>query len=401
MRILYFYQYFTTPAGAWSTRVYEFAQRCVEQGDSVTVVTSIYDKSDLSSDKLLSRRNIDGIDVRIINVTLSNSHGFVQRIVTFFAYAAIASWYALVLPADVVIASSGPISVAIPGLIARYLRGRRFVFEVRDLWPQGAIDLGILQHPAAIWMARKLEAFCYRSAAQIIALSDGTAEWIRQHHGIDRISVVPNACDNRVLDRIVEQPLPEWMESKHLVLYTGTVGLMNDCKQIVHMCDVLQRWGLSDIMMVVIGDGREREELEALAQQLGLTNIRFLLLRPKAEVFSWLRRAQCTLMLMRNGGALNHVSPNKLFDSLAAGVPVIQNSQGWLKKIFDREQCGITVPPDNPEALARAVLQLVREPELRERMSMNARRVAREQFDRDLLAQKMRQALLAVVTETK
>jgi len=84
MRILYFYQYFTTPAGAWSTRVYEFAQRCVEQGDSVTVVTSIYDKSDLRSDKLLSRCNIDGIDVRIINVTLSNRHGFVQRMMTFF-----------------------------------------------------------------------------------------------------------------------------------------------------------------------------------------------------------------------------------------------------------------------------------------------------------------------------
>jgi glycosyltransferase involved in cell wall biosynthesis len=401
MKILYFYQYFTTPNGAWSTRVYEFARRCVQQGDSVTVVTSIYDKSDLRSDKLLSRQYIEGIDVRIINITLSNRHGFAQRIFTFLAYALVASWYALVLPADVVISSSGPISVAIPGLVARYLRGRRFVFEVRDLWPEGAIQLGVLRHPLAIRLARKFEQICYRSASQIVALSEGSANWISREYGIKDVLVVPNASDNHALDATRRQQLPDWLQSKTLVLYAGTIGLVNDCKQMVLMCEVLQRWGDSDIVTVLIGEGREREELEALACDLKLNNIKFLSQKPKHEIFGWLCQASCTLMLVRDVGVLSHASPNKIFDSFAAGVPVIQNSQGWIKDLFDREECGITVPQNDPEALAGAVLKLVREPNYREHISRNARRVGREQFDRDLLTERMRASLLAVAAAAK
>ena len=402
MTVLYFYQYFTTPKGSWSTRVYEFARRCVEQGDSITVVTSIYDKSDLRSDTLLSRRNIDGIDVRIINVRLSNRHGFLQRVFTFLAYAVIASWYALVIPADVVISSSGPMSAAIPGLVARHLRRRRFVFEVRDLWPQGAIELGLIRHPLAVWLAKKFEQVCYRSASQIIALSEGMAQWIRQEYGFSHIRIVPNASDNQLFDVIQQQAvLPEWMDSKHLVLYAGTIGLVNECRQMVRMCEVLERWGASDVMMVLIGEGRERTQLEALARELKLSNIRFLNQKPKDEVFGWLRQASCTLMLLGDAPFLSHSSPNKIFDSLAAGVPVVQNSQGWIRELFDREECGLTVSPGDAEALARAVLTIVRHPDRREAMAQNARRVAREQFDRDMLAGRMRDTLLAVAAAGK
>src|SRR5690606_21155218 len=121
MKILYFYQYFTTPKGSWSTRAYEFTRRWAKDGDDVTVVTSIYDKSDLRPGKLVERFEIDGVHVIAVNVRLSNKDGYLRRIYTFLAYSMIASWYALRLRSDVVVSSSGPITAAIPGSIAHYL----------------------------------------------------------------------------------------------------------------------------------------------------------------------------------------------------------------------------------------------------------------------------------------
>src|SRR5690606_39051431 len=118
MKILYFYQYFSTPKGSWGTRVYEFTNEWVKQGHEVTVVTSIYSKSDLTADKLIENQDFEGIKVKVINVTIDNKQSIIKRILSFFKYSVISCYYAIVLPADIVIASSGPITVGLPGLIA-------------------------------------------------------------------------------------------------------------------------------------------------------------------------------------------------------------------------------------------------------------------------------------------
>jgi glycosyltransferase involved in cell wall biosynthesis len=394
MRVLHFYQYFTTPRGCWSTRVYEFAKRSVERGAQVTVVTSVYDKSDLRTERFLDRRQIDGIDVRIINVTLSNKHNVAMRLLTFFAYAMVASWYALVLPADVVVSSSGPISVAIPGLVAHYLRRRPFVFEVRDLWPEGAISLGLLRNPVLVYLARLMERICYRAAVRVVVLSEGMAEWIERRHGIRNVVVVPNASDNHMVGVArTDEILPSWARGKQIVLYAGTMGLINVCALIVDMARILEDRQANDIAVVMIGEGKERPELEAQACALGLGNIRFMGQLSKEVMMQWLEQSLCSILLVRNLEVLGTCSPNKLFDSFAAGTPMIQNTEGWIKDLIDREDCGVNVPPDDAAALAEAVVRLARNPEERRRISANARRVAREQFDRDLLAERMHKTL--------
>ncbi len=394
MKILYFYQYFTTPKGSWSTRVYEFARRWVKEGDSVTVVTSVYDKSDLKPTGFISRFDIEGIDVRVINVRLSNKHGVIFRLLTFLAYALVACWYALTKPADVVVASSGPITVGLPGLLARYVRRRPMVFEVRDLWPEGAVQLGVLRNPLMIAAARFFEKRCYRAASRIVALSDGMADWIRKNYGAQNVDVVPNACDNELFGNPkMNGPLPAWTQGKKLVLYTGTIGLMDDCRQIVAMAERLQVRGETGIEVVLLGDGKERAELEAQAQQAGLKNIHFLGMVTKKEVASWLRRASCALLAFRAVPCMDTVSPNKMFDAFAAGVPVVQATQGWIKNLLDREHCGITVPSGDAEAFAEAVQRVAHDEVLRTMLADNASRVARELFDRDVLAVTMRKAL--------
>ena len=180
MKILYFYQYFSTSEGAWGTRVYEFARNWVKEGHTVTVVTSVYSKSNLKTNRLVSRQMIEGIEVIIINVLIDNRQSVAKRILSFLQYAVISSWYALTLKADVVIASSGPITVGIPGLVAHWFRGRKLVFEARDLWPEGAIRMGILKNKALISLSYRFEKVCYQSSRAVIGLSPGIQQDIQR-----------------------------------------------------------------------------------------------------------------------------------------------------------------------------------------------------------------------------
>lgn len=403
MKILYFHQYFTTPRGAWSTRAYEFARRWVEAGHEVTVVTGVYDKSDLEPAGLVARREIDGIDVRIVGVRLSNKHGLARRLVSFTLYAKVASWLALVHPADVVVCSSGPITVGLPGLVARWLRHRPLLFEVRDLWPEGAIQLGILENRLAVALARRFEALCYRSAERIVALSPGQADDIRRRfHGTrvgtpvgTPVAVVPNASDNDLAERARseeaggEAALPAWARGKRLAVYAGTLGLIDDCGQLVDLAAELARRGRDDLAVVVIGDGAERQVLESRAGEQGLGVIHFLGLLPRLEVFRWLVRARLALFTVKEVPFLATASPNKLFDAFACGAPVVQTTDGWIADLLAAEGCGLNLPAGDSAAMADAVVRLADDDALHAELSANARRLARERFDRDRLAAAM------------
>lgn len=394
MKILFFYQYFTTPKGSWSTRAYEFARRWVAAGDSVTVVTSVYDKSDLDPSGLVERLEVEGIDVRVINVRLSNKHGKIIRSLTFFWFALVSSWYALTQKTDVVLASSGPITVGLPALVARYVRRRPLVFEVRDLWPEGAIQLGFLRSRVTTWLARRLEAACYRAAHTVVAISEGMRADILRRFPSVQVEVVTNSSDNDLFgDATPEAEIPENLAGKTLVLYTGTLGLIDDCSQLLNAARYLKRWGREEFAFVLIGDGKERRDLEERARMEGLGNVHFLGLQPKVEVARWVRCASSMVIPTLEIGFLDTCSPNKLFDAFAAGVPVIQNTQGWIKDLLERERCGLTVAPGDAEAWANAILKLAEDEKLREQMGRNAKRVALELFDRDKLAEKMRTIL--------
>jgi glycosyltransferase involved in cell wall biosynthesis len=396
MRIIYFYQYFTTPKGSYNTRVYEFTRRWVKAGDSVTVVTGVFDRSDLRPNKFLSRYHIDGIDVRVINFMLSNKHGVLRRLFSFAEYGVVASWYAATIPADVVIVSSPPLTVGIPGLVARYLRRIPLVFEVRDLWAEGAIQMGYLTNPVLVKLARAFESCCYRAATEVVALSDGIAEWIRRAYGIERITVVPNAADNALFEkaRSIAEP-PDWAGRKRLVVYAGNLGPGDDCSQVLEMARYLQADSQpgTEIEVVVIGDGKQGPMLRQRAADQKLP-VRFLGLMPREKLITFLTRAECAVFATRSLPFYDTCSPNKLFDAMAAGVPVVQTTQGWIKELFEREQCGVTVPQNDPAAFAGAVLKVINDHELRSRLAGNGMRVAREKFDREILSSRMHAAVL-------
>ncbi len=397
MRILYFYQYFTTPRGSWGTRAYEFARRWAAAGHQVTVVTSVYDKSDLRPRGLLDRYTVDGIDVRVINVRLSNKHGKAARALTFLLYAAFSKWYALTLPADVVLASSGPLTVGVPGLTARWLRRRPFVFEVRDLFGEGAAQLGLIRSRVALALIRWFEGLCYRTADMVVALSPTMAEWIRRDHRPRHVAVIPNASDNALFDAARDRPVPEPLaDGRHHFLFTGTIGTANACGRLLDAAARLRAMGRDDIVIDLVGDGKERAALVERARREGLDNVRFHPLLPKAELAAWLVHARAAVLTLRDIPVFDTVSPNKLFDAFAAGVPVIQTTQGWIRELLADRQCGLTTDPADPASLTGHMVRLADDDALRDRLAANAAAVGRELFDRDRLAAEYLRLLEAV-----
>ena len=260
MKILYFYQYFSTPKGSWGTRVYEFAKNWVEQGHEVVVVSAVYSKSDLKASKLIENQNFEGIQVKVLNVRIDNKQSFLKRIRSFLLYMSLASWYALRIRADVVIASSGPISVGIPGLIAHYLRGRKFVFEVRDIWPEGAIQLGILKNGLLKKLGYWLERRCYLAADHIITLSPGMKQNIQERFNLKEVTAVTNAANLSLFGQKQALDHPK-LVSKKYAIYTGNIGKVNNSEWLLEAARIMQEQGFEYPKIVLVGEGQQKQML--------------------------------------------------------------------------------------------------------------------------------------------
>ena len=229
MKIAYFYQYFGTPKGGWSTRVYEMTRRWVDAGHDVTVITSRYDKSDLQPEGFITRFDIEGINVILINIKLSNNDGFTARVLSFLLYALISVYYALRLPFDICIASSGPITVGLSGLAAKLLHRKPFVFEIRDIWPDGAVQLGVISNSLIIRVAEWFEWLCYKQADFVVACSIGQGDHVKKRLAGKEVLVIPNASDNDLIARIdgsdLERPAHfAGQKTRHVYGHTWAYG---------------------------------------------------------------------------------------------------------------------------------------------------------------------------------
>lgn len=365
------------------------------QDVEVTVITSLYDKSDLRAEGFITNINIEGVLVKLINVRLSNKDTKLKSMLSFIKFMLVSIWYALTLRYNVIICSSGPLTIGVPGILAKVLRRKKFVFEVRDLWPEGAISLGVLTGKMSIKLARGLEKLCYKSANLIVALSIGMRDNILSRFPDRRIIVIENASDIQLAEEnnlAPETPIPNILEKK-LILYTGTLGLMDDCAQIVHMAARLQQLNRDDIRVVLIGEGKEKNQIVELSEKLRLQNIHFLGLMPKQQVMRWLSVGAVSVLTLKEVQFLDTGSPNKLFDAFAAGIPTVQNTQGWIKDLLESSGAGLTTPRGDGIALADACLKIIDNDNLQQSMRIAAKKLAETKFNRDILAADMLHAI--------
>ncbi len=384
MKIIVFYQYFGTPKGGWSTRVYEMCRRWVEQGASVTVITSPYDKSDIAAQKFFDTQNFDGIQVKIINLPQSNKHPIWKRLYTFLGFSFFSLWYALVEKYDLAITSSGPITIGLPGLVAKWIRRKKLIFEVRDLWPSGAIELGMIRNNFLQKIALFSEKTFYRSSDFVVTCSDGMTQNIQKRFPTLDVRTIPNASDVALFQQKTSFVLPEKCQGKKIIVYTGSLGAMDNCEQMIRGIAAFP--AQSDVCFVIIGEGAEKSALMELSKTLRIQNIDFLGLIPKVEVIGWLQHAYAAMVTFRNLEVFQTSSPNKLFDAFAAGVPLIQNTQGWIKNLFLEHSCGLNVPQENELEFGKAIARMVENELERNHMAAQSKMLGETKFNRDHLA---------------
>ena len=390
MRVLYFHQYFSTPSGSTGTRSYEMAQLLITRGHEVTVVCG---SGRMSSTGLAGkpvkgtrRGKVDGIDIIELDLPYSNYDSFLKRSWIFLLFAWQSIGLALSLKYDLLFATSTPLTAGIPGIFATLLRRKPFVFEVRDLWPELPREMGVITNPVILWAMGVLEWMSYHSARGCIGLSPGIVQGINRR-GIspDRVAMVPNGCDLEMFNPLFGDVLrPDGVgEGDFVAVFTGAHGIANGLDAVLDVAKVLTERRRSDIRLVFIGDGKLKPALVARAEREGLVNCLFIDSVSKLKLTAYLRGADAGLMLLANVPAFYYgTSPNKFFDYIAIGLPVLNNYPGWLAGMIKDNNCGLAIEPDNPIAFANALEKMADNPLLRKEMSSNARNFAVKEFDR-------------------
>ncbi len=402
MKVLYFHQHFTTPRGASGTRSYEFARHLIEEGHEVTMVCGSSSKADtgLAGPFRRGRREgiVEGIRVIELEVPYSNYDGFVKRAWAFLRFALRSIGIALREEYDVVFATSTPLTAGIPGIAARWLRRKPFVFEVRDLWPELPKAMGVITNPVVLTLMSWLEWVSYHSAHRLIGLSPGIVEGIvRRGVDQDRVTMIPNGCDLELFDPerydrdSVE--IPGVGPDDFVAAFTGAHGIANGLNAVLDAAAVLKERGRNHIKIVFIGDGKLKPELIARAEQEGLDNCIFLDPVPKKELARMMVRVDVGLMILDNVPAFYRgTSPNKFFDYIASGTPVLNNYPGWLADLIQCHQSGLATDPDDAEAFADALEKM--EDALDDlRSERAAARALAQRFARPRLAKKFREHL--------
>jgi glycosyltransferase involved in cell wall biosynthesis len=287
----------------------------------------------------------------------------------------------------VVVCSSGPLTIGLPGVFANVVRKKKSVFEIRDLWPQGSVELNLLKNKYLIKLAYWFERICYLNSDLLIPCSIDMEKSISRRFGKLNTCVIPNASDSSFYITPHESPrtYPEFVRGKEIFLYAGSLGLMDDCMQIIEAAKLLRN---KNIAIVFAGDGAEKPELEEAVRAYSLKNVFFTGLLPKTDIIKWFFLSRASLVTFKDLPVLSSNSPNKLFDSFAAGIPVIQTTKGWIKELVINENCGLNVESNDPEGLAMAMEWMIANNEERDLMAKNALRLAKTEFNRDILAKK-------------
>lgn len=393
MHIAYIHQHFSTRGGDTGTRSYEMSRRLLARGHRVTMICGAYEQArqQLDPDKPVTEMHIDGIRVLAVNQPYANRMGFRERVTAFWRFAKAAEQLVKRTDADLVFATSTPLTVGIPGMRGAKALKVPFVFEVRDLWPDIPIAMGALRNPVLKWYTRWLERRIYMAAKHIIALSPGMKEGIaRRGYPPDRITMIPNASDTDLFRPDGGIPLGDRFGEPDAfrLVFTGAHGKANGLDAVLDAAGELKQRGVRGVVFVFIGGGGEKPRLVQRSRDEGLGElVRWIDPIPKRELARVLPSMHVGMMILRNLPDFYYgTSPNKFFDYIAAGLPVLNNYPGWLEGLIKQHDIGLVVPPDDPIAFADAVLALRERAAELPQMGARARRLAETEFDRDLLA---------------
>jgi len=393
--MLFVTQYYPPEVGADQTHLGETAARLVELGHQVTVLTTLpnYPLGIVPKEyRDKSRRHEVRDGVRVIRVWshIAPNRGFLPRILAQLSFGSLGGILGIkdVGQPDIVIAVSPPLFTAIAGRFIAWRKRCPLLFHVADIWPEAAIQLGTLRNRALIWCAEWLERSTYQRAAAIWTVTEGCRHTLMDREvPADRIFVVRIGADTRVL-----RPLPKaqaraelgW-EDGFVLLYVGTVGLAQGLETVLDAAEALRNH--SDIRIVIVGEGSARAELIAEANRRALTNVAFLGQQPHDRIPLLIAGADVCLVPLRKLPLFEGTLPVKMYEAMAAERAIILAADGESRQLAEQEAgAAIGVEPENPAALAQAIMHLHDRPALTQQLGRNGRAFIEAYLDREKLA---------------
>ena len=387
MKLIYLHQYFKTPQEPGANRSYWIAKELIKNGHEVIMITA---SSEISSNVV--KKSIDGIDVIYLKVPYNQKMNILQRLFSFVNFMLKSTWVSLKIKEfDLVIATSTPLTIGFPALVIKKIKKIPYIFEVRDLWPEVPIQMGGLKNKFLIQLANWFEKKIYKNASHIVALSPGMADGVhRKDIPTSKISIISNMSKidafwprEKNYDLMVQLGL---RKESFKVIHFGALGLANGAMSIIKSALILK--DNCDIEFIFIGGGSTEDELIEECQKNNLKNVHFLGKFPMDKTSEIVNFCDVSIVSFMDLPILYTNSPNKFFDSLSAGKPIIVNSAGWTKDLLEEHQCGYYVNPNNPIELVDRILFFQSNPDKVIKMGYQSRALAENQFDKSILCNK-------------
>lgn len=397
LHILLIHQAFVALDEAGGTRHYEFARYLVERGHRVTVIASAVSYLTGEEEKVHKETSTQVDKLTILKAaTYRDLHrSFIHRLFNFFSFTISAFFVGLqVKEVDLVWGTSPPLFQAATAWALARLKRVPFLFEVRDLWPAFAVAVGVLRSRPLIAASEWLERFLYRRADRLLLNSPGFEEHVKARGGRE-VHIVPNGADASMFDPSADGAAFREqfaLKDKFIVLYAGAHGLSNDLVIVLQAANKLKSDQKIDI--VLLGDGKDKPMLQDQAAKMELSNVHFLPPLPKKEMAQALAAADACLAILKPLPQFATVYPNKVFDYMAAGRPVLLAIDGVIRKVIEEAGAGVFVQPGDPGALASAIRAMAENSAEAKRLGRAGRACLEQHFNRSMLAKQMEQVLL-------
>lgn len=403
LHILLIHQAFAALDEPGGTRHHEFARFLVAQGNRVTVIASpVSYLTGSSSQKRIrwAEKQVDDQGVTIIRAYTYNAlhRSFVHRVFSFLSFMLSSFLIGLsITKVDVVWGTSPPIFQGITAWALARIKRARFIFEVRDLWPAFAVAVGVLRNRVIIRASEGLERFLYRHADKVIVNSPGFIEHIEARGAAD-IALVPNGTDTSMFNpksNGEDFRKAHDLNGKFVALYAGAHGLSNDLGAFLRAAQLLENE--YEIAIVLLGDGKEKAALETQAEEMSLKNVHFISSIPKDEMPEALAAANVCVAILKPVPLYGTVYPNKVFDYMAAGRPIVLAIDGVIRQVVEDAGAGEFVQPGDSRAIANSIRRMAADPMRARKMGLAGRAYVSVHFERRSLAQKLIEVMENIV----
>lgn len=395
MKILYITQFFHPEIGATTNRALANVRYLSNKKHDVTVLTELPNHPkgiffDGYKHKFSMKEKMENFKINRVWVLTSSQKNFITRILFYFSFMLMGFIHTMFhwKMYDVLYITSPPLFVAGIGLMLKVFHPKiRIIFEVRDLWPKSAIDLGELNNIKAIKLAKKLENGIYKKSDLIIGLTKGIKDYISQKFP-NKTICVPNGVDLALYNKISAK------DKRFIVCYTGTMGLIHSVDTIIEAAKLLRN---EEIIFQFIGDGAKRDELIELTEDYKLDSVTFIESVPIEMIQTYLSKASIGISTTKKFELCKGTIPVKIFGYMACELPVLISGWGESVDIINEAGCGSWVEAENPEKLAKKILFLKNNPEKLESMGKQGRKYVEEYYNREKQAEQIESEILKII----